>query len=156
MPSLLTTGEKAELEAIREDGFLTWARPFVWFKTPQTIIIDSNTNYNFSYGIQPEGVGNTDYVSYDIQSGIFSGCIQYDNRLNQIFSNPQGSRNENFRITMDKTIVRLKVHKEDYDNFLKDTQSLTLDSKQYTIVDPPRPHGLFSPKYYTLYLEAQN
>lgn len=156
MPSLLTTGEKAELETIREDSFLTWAREFVWYKTAQTTIIDSDTNYKFSYGIQPEGVGDTDYASYNIQSGSFSGCIQYNNRLDQIFSNPQGSRNENFRITMDKTIVRLKVHKEDYDSFLKDTQTLTLDSKQYAIKDPPRPHGLFSPKYYTLYLEQQN
>jgi hypothetical protein len=156
MASLFNAQQVSGLEAALSAVHDTYALPYVWYKTPQMTIIDSNMNYKFSYGIQPEGVGENDYVSYNIQSGIFSGVIQYADTLDKLFSNPQGSRGENFRITMDAGWVRLKVRKEDFDNFLKDTQTLMFDDRQFTIFRTERPHGIFAPKYYTLYLQYQN
>jgi hypothetical protein len=156
MPSLITGDARTAYENAREDVFLTFAREFIVFKTPQVTIIDSNTNYNYTYGTQPEGQGTTDYVNYTVQSGIFSGCIQYRDHLDRFFSNPQGSRDENFRIVTDGRWCRLKVYKTDFDNYIKDSQVIQLDGKNFSIFEPERPHGLFSPRYYTLYLELQN
>jgi hypothetical protein len=156
MPSLLTAAQISGAEALRDAAFDTWARAFVIYKTPQITIIDSNTNYNYTYGTQPEGQGTTDYVNYTIQSGMFSGCIQYSDTLEKIFSNPQGAQSENLRIVMDKGLVRLKVKKADFDNYIKDSQSFLLDGKTFTLFRTERPHGLFQPRYYTLYLQYQN
>jgi len=156
MPSLLTAAQISGAEALRDMGFDTWTREFVVYKTPQVTIIDSDTNYNYSYGTQPEGQGTTDYTNYTIQSGIFSGCIQYADTLEKLFNNPQGSRNENLRIVMDNGWARLKVKKADFDNYIKDSEDFLLDGKNFAIFRTERPHGLFQPKYYTLYLQYKN
>lgn len=156
MASLLTAQQISGAEALRQGGFDTYARQFVCFRTPTLTIIDQNLDYQYSYGLQPEGVDETDHISYTVQSGMFSGVVQYDNILNKLFSNPQGSRQENFRVVMDNGFARLKVLKEDYDNYIKDSQNIQLDGYNFTIFRTPRSHGVFAPKYYTLYLQFQN
>lgn len=156
MPSLLSAAQISGAESLRDDIFSTFAREFVCYKTPQLTIIDSNLNYKYSYGIQPEGVDGIDYTAYNIQSGTFSGVVQYGDNLRRFFSNPQGVKNEDFRVVIDLGLARLKIRKADFDNYIKDTQSIILDGKNFSIAKTERPHGLFSPKYYTLYLQFQN
>jgi hypothetical protein len=58
------------------------------------------------------------------------------------------------QIKVDKHVgeVRVKVNKDGYD-FLKGAKRCELDGRIFTISSDERPHGLFSPKYYTFYLK---
>lgn len=156
MPNLITGAEREAYEAARDDVFSTFARPIVVYKVDNMVILNSDLNYKYSYAIEPESMGSTDYVSYNIQSGIISGVVKYENQLDKYFSNPQGSRKENFDITTAAGLVRMKIRQADFDTYLKNSTSVVFDDKNFSIFRTERPHGLFSPKYYTLYLQFQN
>jgi hypothetical protein len=155
MPSLLTSSEKAELVAVRDDVFDTFSRPIVCWVNPEVTILSSDTNYNYSYN-NPDYQNSEDYVNYTPTSGQFQACILYKNELTREYANPQGSRDENFRLTFDNGDVRIKLKKEDYDNFIKDSINFNFDGFNFDLDKTPRPHGLFDPKYYTLYLKFRN
>lgn len=155
MASLLTNSEKAELEAVRDDIFDTFARSITCWTTPEKTILSSDTNYNFTY-MGPDGDSDTDYVEYQPNSGTFMACINYDKKLERYFASPQGTRDESFRLIFDNGTVRVKLKKEDYDNFIKNSINFQFDGYNFDLDKTPRPHGLFDPKYVTLFLKFRN
>jgi hypothetical protein len=155
MASLLTEGEKAELEAVRDDVFATFCREITCWVTPETTVLSSDSNYNYTY-LGPDGDSSGDYVEYTPTSGTFQACINYDKKLERYFASPQGTRDENFRITFDDGSVRIKLRKEDYDSFIKDSINFKFDGFNFDLDKSPRPHGLFDPKYVTLFLKFRN
>lgn len=157
MANLITGQFRRNLESARDDVFDTFSRELTCFKTPEKTILDTSENYSFSYDAPDYSNDNAvDLVSYSGISGKFQTCIQYDKSLERLFANPQGSRPENFRIIMDDGMVRLKVKSGDYNDFIKDSVNIQFDGYQFEIFNTERPHGLFSPKYYTLYLKFRN
>ena len=47
--------------------------------------------------------------------------------------------------------VRIKIDKAGYD-YIKDSKRVELDGRRYVINRDVVPHGVFSPKYYNIYL----
>lgn len=155
--NLITGQFKDNVEAARDNVFDTFSREILVWKTPAKTILSSDENYSFSYDNPDyDNLNTTDLVTYSGISGSFMACIQYDKSLDRIFSNPKGSRDENFPITTDDGMVRLKVKSGDYNSFIKDTVNIQFDGYGFRIFRTERPHGLFSPKYYTLYLKFEN
>ncbi len=155
MPNLVSASLKSSLEQARDNVFDSFSRPLVAWKTPAKTILSTDTNFYYSYE-GPDYQNDTDLVEYTPVSGTFQACILYDKALERIFANPQGSRDENFRIVMDEGLCRVKLKKDDYDTFIKDSIDIQFDGYQFKIDRTERPHGLFNPKYYTLYLKFQN
>ena len=154
MPSLISDAEKQVYESARQDIFDTFSRPFVCYKTPEKIIISSDTNYKFSYS-NPDGEGDSDYVEYVPESRIFQACIAYGKDLEQLSANKLGKEGEDIRLTLKDGTIRLKVIKEDWD-FLQDAIDYEFDGNHFEKIRVPRPHGLFTPKYYSLTLTFKN
>lgn len=156
MSSLFTAAQQSGLESLRDAVFDTFARPIVAYRVENMTVLNSDLNYKYSYGLQPESIGGTDYTSYNIQSGVISGVIKYDNTLDKLFSNPQGSRDENFRVVTDAGFVRVKIRQADFETYIKNSTSIVFDGKNFSLYRTERPHGVFTPRYYTLYLQYQN
>ncbi len=155
MANLISAQLKASLEQARDDVFDSFCRPLIVFKTPEKTILSSDLNYSYSYG-NPDYENDADLVTYTPVSGQFDACILYDKSLEKLFANPQGSRNENFRVVMDDGLCRIKLRKPDYDTFIKDSIDIQFDGFNFVVVKTERPHGVFEPKYITLYLQFKN
>ena len=152
MANLISTGLKASLEDARDSIFDSFSRPIVCWKTPEKTILSTDQNYNFAYDNPDYSNDNTaDLVTYSGISGQFMACITYNHSLDPTFST-QG----NFSIAKDNGLTRVKVKSGDYNTFIKDSIDIQFDSYNFKIIKTERPHGVFSPKYYTLYLEFQS
>lgn len=157
MSNLMSNQEKIVYEQAIDDIADTFSREIKAWKTPEKTILSSDENYSFSYDSPDYSNDNTrDLVTYSGISGSFMARIQYDKNLERIFANPQGDRGENFRLIMDDGFVRLKIKSGDYNEFIKDSINIQFDNYNFEIFKTERPHGLFSPKYYTLYLKFRN
>lgn len=154
MPSLISDIEKQHYESARDNVFDTFSRPFIAFKTPEKIIINSDLDYKYSYG-GPDGEENEDFVEYIPESREFNACIFYSKELELLFANNLGNRGEDLRLTMKEGLVRLKIKQDDW-NFLKDAIDYEFDGYKFDKYKVERPHGLFAPKYFTLYLQFKN
>jgi hypothetical protein len=155
MPSLLSDSIKTQAESLRSDIFDTFARPIVVSTTPTKVIISTDENYNFAYE-NPDGVGQEDYVEYTPKSATIQACIQYDKSLDRLFANKFGSANEDIRITTNDGYVRVKISKADYDEYIGDAINFQFDGWDFERDRTPRPHGMFAPKFYTLFLKFKN
>ena len=145
---------KQELEYARDLVFLEFARSVIVFVTPDKTIINQNLNYSYSFG-NPESSDETDLVTYEPQSYTFNVCIAYNKTLEKLYANEQGSRKENFGLKFDNGDVRIKMKIADYE-LIKDSINFVFDGNNFESDKTPRPHGLFDPKYYTLYLKFKN
>jgi len=154
MANLISDADRLVLEGLRDDVFDTFARPVVIYVTPDKTVINQNLNYSYSFS-NPESSDETDLVTYEPQSYTFNVCIAYNKTLERLYANEQGSRKENFGLKFDNGDVRIKMKIADYE-LIKDSINFVFDGNNFESDKTPRPHGLFEPKYYTLYLKFKN
>jgi len=155
MPNLISSGLLFNLEASRDDVFDSFAINIVVFRTPIKTIINSDVNYSFSYE-SPDYQGSDDYVNYTPVSGVIPANILYDKKLDRIFSNSMNQSSEDFGLILDQGLVRIKIKKTDYDIYMQGVIDYQLDGNHFSLYQTPRPHGVLSPKYYSLYLKFKN
>lgn len=154
MANLISSSARLIYEQARDDVFDTFSRPCIVYVTPEKTIISQDLNYSFSYS-NPESQDDTDLVTYEPIRYVFDVCVLYKKELTQLSANKQGSREENLGLQFDNGDVRIKIKKEDY-NLIKNSINFEIDGDNFYVDKTPRPHGLFEPKYYTLYLKFKN
>jgi len=157
MANLIPSQLRSITEQARMDVFDSFSRKIVVFVTADKVTLDTDLNYNFSYDSPDYGTDNqNNVVQYIVNSGSFDACILYENRLDRFYSNPDGSRDEKFRLTYDGGNVRIKLKKEDYNNYIKDAINFSFDGYNFELDKTPRPHGLYTNQIYSLYLKFKN
>lgn len=155
MASIFNNEEKVLFESLRDDVFDTFSRSIFIAKTPKEVIISSDTGYNFSYNA-PDSQGNNDYVEYIPVSGVVQACLLYNKKQIREYANPKGSQKESFRIIFDDGDLRVKFKMQDYLDYAKDAINFQVDNQYFVTDTAPRPHGLFEPKYMTVFLKHKN
>ncbi len=145
--SLISTTEKAALEAVMDDLHATWARDITVFKFAERTVITTNDDFNPLY----DNSGSTTSVINTPVSGTYSARIHFVDDVDKKFWSEQNSK-LSLKIDAPVGTVRLKIAADAY-SFIKDAQRIDLDDKRYVIDSVLKPHGLFSTKYYTLYLK---
>jgi len=154
MPSLISDAEKLVYESVRDDIFDTFARQIFLNLTPDKIIISTTGNYFESYN-NPDYQDDTNLVTYTPKTTGIMACVSYDKTLEKYFSNKNGTEDESLRLIYDAGMVRVKIKSGDYPLF-KNTINYKFDGYNFSLQRMERPHGLFDPKYYTLYLSKDN
>jgi hypothetical protein len=147
MTSFIDNIDKDGLESVFDDLHDTFARDIKFIKDSQKIILSTNPNYNYLY---KNTQGQMSSVKNKIIQTTMKARILYVGRqFEDSFDAEAGAQ-----IKVDKHVgeVRVKVNKDGYD-FLKGAKRCELDGRIFTISSDERPHGLFSPKYYTFYLK---
>lgn len=149
MSSLLSDCNKAALQNVFYDIHDTFARPIVAFKTVTRVTVSTNPNYNPFY----DAPAVNDVTQNITQSGIFYARIKYnaEEELNLI----QGGPPSQVIAAEEDGVVRLKVDVTGAAYFF-DTERVTFDDELFEVVTSKRPHGLFTPNFYTFYLKKLN
>lgn len=150
----ISDAEKAVYTSAIQDIHLAFCRPIVAFKTAEKVVISTNpdVNYNDFYQTSNDDAEEFTYVPV---SGTFQARILYDKALEHFFATPRGSQDESVRMNLDGGLVRLKVEQDAWD-FLKDAINVNFDGYNFERFRTERPHGLFTPQYYTIYLTFKN
>ena len=155
--NLITGQFRTNLEDARDSVFDTFCRTITCYKTPIKTILSTDDNFSYSYSSPDyDNTNSSDLVQYTPVSGKFQACVQYDKNLERLFSTPTRDNKEGVTLSKDDGLVRIKVKSGDYQTFIKDGIDFQFDGYLFKQFRTERPHGVFSPKYYTLYLKFQN
>lgn len=145
--SLLSSAEKAALEAVFDDIHETFARTITVFKEASNVVIITDPNYNPLY----KTAGQTTSVINTPVYKQFKARIKYEDDVGKKYWSEQGL-NSQIKLEVVVGSVRLKIDQEAYD-YVKDARRFDVDGKRYVLNSTFKPHGLFDIQYYTLFLK---
>jgi hypothetical protein len=147
MGSLISNILKSSMELAMGDVHDTFARDLVCIKEANKVILSTDPNYNYLY---KNVRGSVSSVQRKINSKTIKARVLYIGRQQEDLFDAQASA----QLKVEKVAgeVRIKVGKVDYD-YLKGTKRVEFDGRIFTMTSDERPHGLFSPQYYTFYLK---
>jgi hypothetical protein len=153
MSSLFNQSGKAFLEGIMAIAHDTMVRPIIIYRKDNEVKIYDSPQHDFIYNYSPT---NSPTINTPV-SGLFNARIQYGQKQPLDFFESILSRKgqDQVNIRKDDGTVRLKVDISG-SNFLEGAQRITLDGMIFVFDGGKRPHGLFSPQYYTYVLKKQN
>lgn len=148
--SLLTDAEKQAMAADFKNAVDTFVRPFTIYQEANRTVVITDPTYN---PLEAYNQNNTEIQNIPVFNTI-SGRIMYDKNQEWSFMRPYVSRgtDEGQLKVKDQTVrsVRLKV---DYSGYmlLNTAKKTDIDGYLFDVQSIARPHGLFSPDYYTFY-----
>lgn len=148
--SYLTDAEKAALTTDFNAAVDSWARPLQVYQEAQQTVIVSDVNFTplNAYNQNSTNITNTPVVS------TISGRILWDKNQEWDYVKPYPGRgNDEAQIKVKDQVTRacrLKVDASGY-ALLVNEKLVTIDGFQMVPQSQPRPHGLFSPNYWTFY-----
>ena len=147
MGSLINDAHKAFLESAMDEIHETFARDLICIKEANKVIMSTDPNYNFLY---KNVRGSVSSVKNVINQKTIKARILYVGRQQEDLFDAQTSA----QLKVEKVAgeVRIKVGKADYE-YLKGTKRAEFDGRVFTMTSDERPHGLFTPQYYTFYLQ---
>lgn len=150
MPSYLTDAEKAALATDFNDVADTFLRAFTVYQEPQKTVIVTDPNWNpyQSFNQNATGIRNTPIPN------VISGRILYDKSQEWSFVRPFAGRGvDEGQLKVKDQVTRSVRIKVDASGaaLLTTSKQVEIDGNRFTLESVPRPHGLFSPNYYTLY-----
>ena len=147
MGSLISDILKSSMESAMDDVHDTFARDLVCIKEANKVILSTDPNYNYLY---KNVRGSVSSVQRKINQKTIKARILYIGRQQEDLFDAQTSA----QLKVEKVAgeVRIKVGKADYD-YLKGTKRAEFDGRIFTMTSDERPHGLFTPQYYTFYLK---
>jgi len=145
MPSFITQSQKDALELVFNDLHDTFKLPLKAYKEQKKIIVSTNPAYNYIYDT-PVGTQQKSVVERSFEARIFYLPKGLEKGVTSI------SDQDALRLILAGHEVRLKVLPEDYE-FLKQAERIQIDDNTYMISSAERPHGLFSTRFYTIYLK---
>lgn len=151
MPSFLSDSQKSAMQSVFQDLHDTFARPIYYYKEAKKVVLSTQPSFNSIY--QQQSVPQTS-VKKITQSGSFNARIQYDTDRSETSLNDD-EINSQLKIRMPDGYVRIKVDEEGYGH-LRDTKRLEFDGRRFSVESDVRPHGLFTPNYYTFFLLPTN
>jgi hypothetical protein len=151
MASLFTDAEKAEFSALLVDVADTFEREITVYKSPEKTMVFTEEGWNrFSENDQNDLNNPTNtYQRFTIQARIL-----YAKQMKEELLTPYvgGALDEaQLKLASSNGMVRIKVGPTGY-AIMKEVKELEFDGFRFSIASPERPHGLFTPQYYTFYL----
>jgi hypothetical protein len=147
MANLISDEQRAYLESMIDNMHDTFARDIVVNREATKVIISTDPNYNFLYkNVNGDFTKSTKYTA---QYKTLKARILYEDKQRE--QNFDGEVDSQIKVNRPMGQVRIKLNKEGYDYF-KGAKRVDLDGMRFYIDSTVRPHGLFSPKYYTFYL----
>jgi len=148
--SLLSDTEKSAYAAAFQQNVDTWIRPLIVYQEPQKTIIVSDPNYN---PYEAYNQNNTEIQNTPVFTTI-SGRIMYDKNQEWAYTRPYAGRGiEEGQIKLKNQStrsVRLKVDISGF-NLLQNAKKVEIDGQLFDFESLARPHGLFTPTYWTFY-----
>jgi hypothetical protein len=142
--NLLPDADQLLYDDVFNDIHDTFSRKIIVYKTPERIIISTNSNYNFIYTNNQDGLE----VQYIPVSGTLDARIKWLDP-----SDLKGQKD--IKEEIHGNIVRLKIKKEDI-GWFDDWKRVEVDGRPVQFFGTAQPHGLFDPNFYTIYLEESN
>jgi hypothetical protein len=149
---LLTQAQKNELSLQIDNIADTFKREIVVYKSPNKIIVSSDPNYN-PFDSNNQNIFNPE--NEWVQSKFYARIL-YRNYQDGPYMTPYvgGTLDEaQAKLRSAEGIVRIKIHKNDYENFIKEAKKIEFDGFMFLVETLERPHGLFNTQYYTYYLK---
>ncbi len=148
--SLIDDANKEDMRKVMKSIHDTFARDIKFIKDAKRVILSTDPNYNYLY---KSVRGSVSTIKREITEKVFKARILYVGRQEEGLFDSEA----NAQIKVEKNVgsVRLKVDAVGY-SYLKETKRVELDGRLFTISSDERPHGLFSPQYYTFYLKPIN
>jgi hypothetical protein len=140
MPSLVSDAEKLLLGNEFNDLHDTFSRPVTVYKTPERVVISTDSNYNFLYNDQ-EAIE----VTYVPISGQFDCRIEWQDP-SKLMGWPE------IREEIRGNICRIKA-KKDFVDFISDAEKIEIDERPVQSMGTSKPHGLFNIDFYTLFFK---
>jgi hypothetical protein len=140
MPSLVSNTEKLLLANEFNDLHDTFSRPVTVYKTPERVVISTDSNYNFLYNDQ-ESIE----VTYVPVSGQFDCRIEWQDP-SKLMGWPE------IREEIRGNLCRVKA-KKDFVDFISDAEKIEIDGRPVQSMGTNRPHGLFNINFYTLFFK---
>ena len=148
MSSLFTQSEKTLFSDYFNDIHDTFKRPVYMFKQRDELVIENNPNHSYIWDNAPQ---NTQTQSV-INSGTFYARILYSTKQDKDFISLKEGQvggevfGGDVRMKLDPTGAA----------FVGDFLKIRLDGALFEVLTEPRQHGLFDPKWTTLYLKRMN
>ena len=148
--SLINDANKADMENVMMSIHNTFARDIKFIQDAKRIILSTDPNYNYLY---KSVRGSVSTVQRQITEKTFKARVLYVGRQEDGLFDAEA----NAQIKVEKHIgeVRIKVDATGH-QYLKDAKRVELDGRMFTVSSDERPHGLFSPQFYTFYLKPIN
>lgn len=147
MPNLIPDSEKQALQQAFNDIHDTFSRPVYYIKEAKTVVLQTSPTFNSIYS---QGSSLKQSVKKTINSGQFNARITYDtDKANSYLNDPE--IDSQLKLRLPDGYVRIKVDSSGY-NIIKKTKRVLFDQRTFSIESDVRPHGLFSPNYYTFFL----
>ena len=145
MASLISDSDKSDLEKVINSMHDTFARDIYAYKEAKKVVVSTSRFHGLYSNVQ--GEKKTENVP---QYEKFKARIHYPSRQDE--ENVGGDVDMQIKIERPKGEVRIKIDQAGYD-YMKDAKRVEFDGRMFIINSDVRPHGLFTPKYYTLYLK---
>ena len=140
MAGYLTDKQKAGYAKPFQKLHDTFARPVTVWKTPERVVISSDSNYNFLYNDQ-ESIE----VTYIPISGTFDCRIQWQDPTKSM-GWPE------IKEDVRANVCRIKA-KKDFVDFVGGAEKIEIDGRAVQSMGTNRPHGLFNIDFYTMYFK---
>lgn len=145
MPSLVSESDKVELSNLFNDLHDTFFRNIKVIQEADKIVLYQDPNFNGLFNRPVESV-EKEYKEFIIEARIH--YLTTSNLNDPVFP----SRTEGgVSLEQSSNEVRIKIKKEDFHIF-KGYKRIEIDGFPFDIISGPRQHGLFTPKFITLYL----
>ena len=144
---LISDLEKTEYSKVLDDLHDTFKRGVTYYLERDILTLSTDPNYNYIYGETQAGVTSTTQIA----SGTFNARVQYLN-FADFRSNLSHPINE-MPVASDNTFARVKVDAEGK-ILLEEAKEIHIDGMKFERASPVRPHGLFSPQYYSFLLKS--
>ena len=147
--SYLSSAQKQQFEDAIQKVHDTFARSIFVYRESLKVIVSTDPNFNYLYN-NVKGISQTVRKS---QFSLIQARIHYMDKQDEIGFD--GQVNSQLNITQNVGEVRIKVDLDGY-KYFKDAERVEIDGRMFFKVSDVRKHGLFSPKYYTFYLQPSD
>lgn len=150
MSSLISDSDKLAYAAAFQLNVDTWIRTLIVYQEPLKTVIISDPNYN---PYESYNQNNTNILNTPVFSTI-SGRIMYDKDQELAYARPYAGRGvDEGQIKLKNQSVRSVRVKVDISGFnlLQNAKKVEIDGQLFDFASLPRPHGLFTPTYFTFY-----
>ena len=153
MSDLLSSSDKLELGNVFNDLHDTFARPITIFRQNEQIVIANSLDNNYIWDQAP----NNTTTQTVIVSGVFNARILYadDQKLDQFKSISRNGSEDQILSSLEAGDVRIKLDPTGH-AFISNAKRAVFDGFTFDIKTSPRPHGLFTPQFFTYILKKVN
>ena len=145
MSDLISSSDKQAYEDVFDDLHDTFGRDIKVFQAKKKIFVSTNSTYNALYS----RIKNQKTSEKIVEEFTIKARISYMNgRQNETASNDITG------IDVNKDSVRIKVNQEGY-NLISSCKDIEVDGVLYDLISDESKIGMFSPKYYQLFLRRK-